>query len=592
MIEVIMMGLLKANLAAAAAVVLVLALRKVVRGRLGARAAYALWLAPMLAAGAVLLPHPAKAPTSLAPIVLQAEALSDEFVAAATPASGPDVPALLLATWLAGGFAAAGLLARRQARFVTSLGRLTPLPERGLFRAERMGVGPAVVGVLRPKVVAPADFETRYAAGERALILAHEAAHLAGRDALANAAACLIQCLCWFNPLAHAAARLMRVDQELACDAAVVGRFPDQRRAYAELLLKTQLAAQPLPLGCHWPAGAEHPLKERIAMLKSPLPARAARRLGAAVALLACAGAATLAWAASPTPLAANRSVESVVTTRASGVSAPDADDVRVESATTRDTRPMHLAQSAQPIVTEPIWLKKPNGDDFAQLYPPGAAAAKLSGHAVMTCHIAGDGRLKACAVNRVDVEGDTLPKPEDDPDFGAATLRLVDYFQMAAKDKTGRPTAGGVITIPVLWRPPAKPATNPPGAMAVVRRPDWIEKPNGADFARFYPAEALKQNFEGTSVLSCGVDVTGRLVGCTATKVTTFGLPDAIRDDFRKATLELAGYFRMRPQTVNGAPTANGRINIPIRFSLPSDPEAVARLNALRDPGPAAPTS
>ena len=37
-------------------------------------------------------------------------------------------------------------------------------------------------------------------------------------------------------------ARALRIDQELACDQAVVTRKPAQRRLYAEVLLKTQLA--------------------------------------------------------------------------------------------------------------------------------------------------------------------------------------------------------------------------------------------------------------------------------------------------------------------------------------------------------------
>ena len=86
------------------------------------------------------------------------------------------------------------------------------------------------------------------------MILAHENAHLRAGDARINAVAAAALCACWFNPLVHMAVYLMRLDQELACDAAVLDRFPRARRLYAEVLLKTQLAAQPLPFGCHWPA--------------------------------------------------------------------------------------------------------------------------------------------------------------------------------------------------------------------------------------------------------------------------------------------------------------------------------------------------
>ncbi|MBS0361763.1 MAG: TonB family protein [Proteobacteria bacterium] len=509
MIATVLLALAKANIAAAAPILCVVALRKWARGTLGARAAYGLWLAPLLAAAAVLLPHPAlqAAPGAIAPIVLQAESAADAFVAEAvtvTPDQGPDLAALLAGGWIAGGLAAAGLLARRQARFVASLGRLTPLPQPRLYRAERAGVGPAVVGVIRPKVVAPADFETRFAADERALILAHEAQHLSAHDAAINALACALQCLCWFNPLVHLAARLMRVDQELACDAAVVGRFPEQRRAYAELLLKTQLFAQPLPLGCHWPAGAEHPLKARIAMLKSPLPARAARRLGAAVTLAACAGAAGLAWAASPaTAEPPDRKVESQVS----------AGDVRVERRTTGTAQasmagsphqvpiseprraPVGFAQPASDrrIATNPIWLEKRDGDDIARpqvdvgpaparllaafqthapvitkpdwvekpvaadvtdFYPKAALAAHTEAWTTMHCAVAITGQLTDCKVTREEPQG---------LGFGEAALALAAKFRMKPQTQDGVPTAGGEINIPIRFLLPSDHPASPP---------------------------------------------------------------------------------------------------------------------------------
>jgi len=73
------------------------------------------------------------------------------------------------------------------------LGRLTPLRGSvGGYRSARAGVGPAVVGVLRPRIVTPSDFETRFSEDERALILAHERTHLRRGDHIANAVACTI----------------------------------------------------------------------------------------------------------------------------------------------------------------------------------------------------------------------------------------------------------------------------------------------------------------------------------------------------------------------------------------------------------------
>lgn len=114
----------------------------------------------------------------------------------------------------------------------------------------------------------PAD-NGAFTAEERALIRAHEHEHVIRCDPRAGALAAVMQVICWFNPLVHLGAHLMRLDQELACDAAVLRRRPRDRALYARTLLKTQLAAQPLPFGCHWPSRGQHPLEVRIGALRT-----------------------------------------------------------------------------------------------------------------------------------------------------------------------------------------------------------------------------------------------------------------------------------------------------------------------------------
>lgn len=293
--------LARANLVAAAAILLVLALRTPVAQRFGAQSAYLTWMSVPLAALASLLP---------------ARRILVEATAAA-PAIGPAVAAgpatilprglvdtsfdsgpTLLAVWLAGAAVFLALLAWRQRRFIRSLGRLSA--EAGLFRAEAAGVGPALVGALAPRIVVPADFEARFSAEERALVIDHERTHLRRGDHLVNAAAAALQCLCWFNPLVHLAAFHLRLDQELACDAAVVAGAPAARKRYAEAMLKTQFAATAAPFACAWPARSAHPMTLRIAMLKAPAPAAARRWAGLVLATLLSAGAGVTAWAAQP----------------------------------------------------------------------------------------------------------------------------------------------------------------------------------------------------------------------------------------------------------------------------------------------------
>ena len=285
-------GLVRVNLAAGAAILVVIALRKIARVRFGARLAYGLWLLPVLAGAAVLAParhvvivRPAAA--SHIALSLATPPLHSTLEASATLATTSlDARVLLIGLWLMGVAGAALVMAGLQHRFMR--------------QARRGALGPAVVGVIAPRIVTPNDFAERYSPGEQALVLAHEQAHIARQDSRLNGLCAAMQCLCWFNPLVHLAARLMRIDQELACDEAVVSRFPAARRAYAEVLVKAQLAILPLPLGCYWPSKTQHPLVERVAMLKLKDISRARRWAGASALALLCAGAGVAAWAAQP----------------------------------------------------------------------------------------------------------------------------------------------------------------------------------------------------------------------------------------------------------------------------------------------------
>ena len=277
------------------ACVLVLLLRVPLRNAFGARVAYAAWMMVPAIVLAALLPAPI-APTAQA---LRAVAL------AAAPLPAPAIAAFdprpwLLAAWLAGVVVAAAAFAAQQRRYLRSLGDVRRAGAR-VVRAASGDAGPALVGAWRARIVVPADFVHRYDARERQLILAHERQHLARGDAIANAAVAALRCLHWFNPIVHLAAARFRYDQELACDAAVIDRFPEARAAYAGAMLKTQLAVQArqefrLPVGCRWPS--RHPFKERLLMLKQGRPSRALRALGVIfVAAFGCGGG-YAAWAA------------------------------------------------------------------------------------------------------------------------------------------------------------------------------------------------------------------------------------------------------------------------------------------------------
>ncbi|MBW8312062.1 MAG: TonB family protein, partial [Rhizobium sp.] len=197
------------------------------------------------------------------------------------------------ALWRAGALATALGCAARQWRFHRQL-RARDASEDD----DGAPLGPAVIGLWRPRLVLPADFSRRYSPEEQALVLEHERQHLRRGDLPAQALCSLLRCVFWFNPLLHLAAARFRFDQELACDAAVLARHPDARRRYGEVMLKTQLADFGLPLGCHWQSS--HPLKERIAMLKLPLPSAGRARVASALIAASMALATFAAWAVQP----------------------------------------------------------------------------------------------------------------------------------------------------------------------------------------------------------------------------------------------------------------------------------------------------
>ena len=276
--------LLRALLASLCASVLMLVVRRPLRQCFGASAAYAAWAVVPASVLAALLPHGAG---SVQWTFAMPAAPAAALLAAQASASTSGVPwrSVLPAAWLAGALSLALRFAWQQLAFQRSVGR-GAAPAR-VRRDGAPASGPVLLGVWRPRLVLPSDFRQNFGSAERRLVLAHERIHAERGDLWANACCVLLQCLAWCNPLIHIAAARFRLDQELACDEAVLRRH-GQAAIYARALLKTQLSAQGVPLACQWRAA--HPLKERIVNLKSPItPAqRLAGQFAASMLLAAC----------------------------------------------------------------------------------------------------------------------------------------------------------------------------------------------------------------------------------------------------------------------------------------------------------------
>lgn len=294
--------------------------RAPLRATLGARAAYWLWLAVPAGALALALPRVAlpngeaamAAPDVFAWVWAWAWTRVDALFAAIHVSDR--LGALAYALWSAGACATLAVMILRQRSFARALGRLDVWPD-GTWRS-RAVAEPMLIGALRPRVLVPLDFEQRYDAEERAFVLAHERAHLRRGDPLVNAFGAAWLCVFWFNPVMFWAMRLLRFDQDLACDAAVLAAAGKGRRGrYAEALLKAQLASEaglPLPLACHW--HSVHPLRRRIAELRRPVVGRMRHGIGILCVVTLVASVSLTARAVEPTLHGAQPAAQPIAT--------------------------------------------------------------------------------------------------------------------------------------------------------------------------------------------------------------------------------------------------------------------------------------
>ena len=231
--------LLQTLIATSALTLLVLVMREPVRSCFGSRITYGLWLIP---AARLFMPTLTKtiersvpAAPSLPPLPFEPSSRVD--VAGPAPSLFDQVggwPTLLFILWLG---VATGLFLHRIIAFYRDRNALlnssSGFARLGSIRIVRSSeiLSPVALGILKPIIALPANFERIYAKPERRLVLEHELAHHRSGDLVANLFAFVLLCLQWFNPLAWVAHAAFRFDQEAACDARVLDKAPAADRA-------------------------------------------------------------------------------------------------------------------------------------------------------------------------------------------------------------------------------------------------------------------------------------------------------------------------------------------------------------------------
>ena len=238
------MSVLAGNLLGASLLLaLVLLIRRPVARHFGARAAYALWLAPALRLFMPPLPDlgPPAAPSAGVGYSLLVQPAA--AAASAAPLPWPAIWAAGAALFLAVHLVRHALFVRRALRHgrpyagaaIACDAVITPAVE-----------GPAATGLVHRLVLLPADFEQRFTPEQQRLALLHEWQHHCRGDIWASAAALVGAAALWFNPLTYVALGAFRRDMESACDRSVLSApGACDPLAYGQTILAS--AARPIP---------------------------------------------------------------------------------------------------------------------------------------------------------------------------------------------------------------------------------------------------------------------------------------------------------------------------------------------------------
>lgn len=140
------------------------------------------------------------------------------------------------------------------------------------------GAVPLAYGLFAPTVVLPAALLD--APDDARLALLHETVHLEHDDPRATLFAALLGALFVWHPLVVRITRRLELLRELAADAAVLAEKPQQRRAYADLLVRfadrAAHAQPPTPALAAAMAGRPSHLHARLTAMQTPVRLRRA----------------------------------------------------------------------------------------------------------------------------------------------------------------------------------------------------------------------------------------------------------------------------------------------------------------------------
>ena len=165
---------------------------------------------------------------------------------------------------------------------------------------------PMLFGFIKPKVLIPFSFKSTFSVKQQALVLEHENVHRKHCDHLWNTLALIIAILFWFNPLVWLALKSFRINQELACDNAVLKDKTDKEKlTYAKALVQcAEHCSNALhrTMGLYPTFGEKRTMIKRLNAIKQPI--QSSKVLAAGMLSIAALLTINTALANSPVPSA------------------------------------------------------------------------------------------------------------------------------------------------------------------------------------------------------------------------------------------------------------------------------------------------
>lgn len=92
---------------------------------------------------------------------------------------------------------------------------------------------------------------------------------------------------------------------------------------------------------------------------------------------------------------------------------------------------------------TDIVWLRLPTGEEISAMVPRRSLPAP-PGRIVMACTIVSSGRLTDCKVSEEAPEGFG---------YGAVAIKVARYFTAGPVTKSGLPTVGRRVSIPMVFK-------------------------------------------------------------------------------------------------------------------------------------------